>query len=96
MPTINITYSIDFEDDEIAALAEAIGFQDIEVEQRVQSFAKAALREYADMMIGEAPLSSNSHELRRTFDGHSVRWKPRDGRSRGAIRDLTSGYHESD
>lgn len=58
MPTHNITTSIDLEPDELAALADALGCSQAQVPARLAGFAQAALREYAEMILGTGPVAS--------------------------------------
>src|SRR5258708_13857866 len=55
MPTLNLAFAIDLTGDEVQGLADAIGCAAPgEMAGRLGPFAKAAFREYADMMLGEA------------------------------------------
>lgn len=58
MTTLNVSTSIDLEADELADLADALGCSQAQVPAKLSGFARAALREYVDMILGTGPIAS--------------------------------------
>lgn len=65
MATHNVTTSIDLENDELADLADALGCSQAQVPTKLAGFAKAALREYAEMILGTSPVTSTTEMRER-------------------------------
>lgn len=57
MPNLKLDLTLSLSDDEAAALADTLGCLVIELEQHLALYASAALREYADMLAGQAMTS---------------------------------------
>lgn len=69
MPTIPVTFEITLQKDEIEALADAIGCTEQEVATQLPAYAQTAMREYADMMIGNAPITTATDLRERRLVG---------------------------
>jgi hypothetical protein len=69
MPTIAVTFEITLEDEELKAMAEAIGCTGQQLAARLPGYAETALREYADMMIGEALITTATDLRERRLVG---------------------------
>lgn len=69
MPTIPVTFDITLEPDEVAAMAEAIGCTEQQLAATLPGYAHTALREYAEMMIGEAPITTATDLRERRLVG---------------------------
>ena len=52
MPQLNLTLTLDLSDDEAAAAADTLGCNPADLAQNLQPYAPAALREYAEMLLG--------------------------------------------
>ena len=69
MPTIPVTFDITLEEDEVTAIAEAIGCTEQEVTNRLPAYALTAMKEYVDMMIGNAPITTATDVRERRLVG---------------------------
>jgi hypothetical protein len=69
MPTLTVAFTIDLTEDEVSGLGEAIGCADGQVATALAGFAKGALREHADMMLGVAPITTASDLRERRLVG---------------------------
>lgn len=65
MPQLNLNLALNLSNDEAAALADALGCQVADLEQHLQPYAPAALREYAEMFAGQAMTSVTDLRERR-------------------------------
>src|SRR5262249_1995961 len=54
MPQVDVNFSLNLSDDEAAALADTFGCAIANVDQNLQLYAQAALREYVEMFAGQA------------------------------------------
>lgn len=72
MATHNVTTSIDLEPDELADLADTLACSTAQVPAKLAGFAQAALREYAEMMLGTGPIASAT-EMRERRLVHLIR-----------------------
>ncbi|QSR19731.1 hypothetical protein [Novosphingobium sp. KA1] len=69
MPTIPVIFDITLEDEEVTAMAEAIGCTEQQLAGVLPAYAKTALREYADMMIGDSPITTATDLRERRLVG---------------------------
>ncbi len=65
MPQLNLTITLDLSDEEAAAAADTLGCNPADLAQHFQPYAPAALREYADMLAGQAMTSVTDLRERR-------------------------------
>ncbi|WP_095090649.1 hypothetical protein [Mesorhizobium sophorae] len=65
MPQLNLTITLDAPDGEIDAVADTLGCAPGHVEQRLEPYAQAALREYIEMFAGEAMTTVSDLRERR-------------------------------
>ncbi|MFC7498469.1 hypothetical protein ACFQRC_04460 [Enterovirga sp. GCM10030262] len=65
MPQLNLNLTLQLSDDEAAAIADALGCSVADLAQHLGPYAPAALREYAEMLAGQAMTSVTDLRERR-------------------------------
>jgi hypothetical protein len=68
MPQINLSFALDFSDDEAAAIADTLGCEPTNLAQHLRFYAPAAMREYTQMLAGQPLVSVADLRERRLVE----------------------------